>query len=128
MGCERTRLPRLRTRGGGGSEAAEQFGVLGLELLRDDPGFAELAEVLDLIQDVAGSRADGVRELREIDFYEVSIVPHPGNEDTGILSMKSSVTSNPEFNLFPSEDEIWARAVELEIEAIASKSAKARSV
>ena len=35
-------------------------------------------------------RADGVQELREIDLFEISIVPAPANPDTRILSYKSA--------------------------------------
>ncbi|HVJ27786.1 MAG TPA: HK97 family phage prohead protease [Vicinamibacterales bacterium] len=35
-------------------------------------------------------RKDGVNELRELDLFEVSIVPVPANPDTKILSMKSA--------------------------------------
>jgi HK97 family phage prohead protease len=38
-------------------------------------------------------RSDGVRELREIDLFEVSIVPAPANADTRILSTKSATPS-----------------------------------
>jgi HK97 family phage prohead protease len=34
-------------------------------------------------------REDGVRELRGIDLFEVSIVPHPASPDTRVLEMKS---------------------------------------
>jgi hypothetical protein len=30
-------------------------------------------------------RADGVRELREVDVFEISIVPAPANPDTRFL-------------------------------------------
>jgi hypothetical protein len=33
-------------------------------------------------------RSDGVRELSEIDLFEISIVPHPANFDTRVLSLK----------------------------------------
>jgi hypothetical protein len=36
---------------------------------------------------------DGVQELREIDLFEVSIVPAPANADTRILSTKSATTT-----------------------------------
>jgi hypothetical protein len=32
---------------------------------------------------------DGINELREIDLFEISIVPSPANPDTRILEMKS---------------------------------------
>ncbi len=35
-------------------------------------------------------RKDGIRELLEVDLFEISIVPHPANEDTRILSMKGA--------------------------------------
>ncbi len=35
-------------------------------------------------------RSDGVRELHEIDLFEVSIVPHPANPDTRFLELKSA--------------------------------------
>lgn len=34
-------------------------------------------------------RDDGIRELRGIDLFEISIVPHPANADTKILGTKS---------------------------------------
>jgi hypothetical protein len=34
--------------------------------------------------------ADGVRELREVDLFEISIVPAPANEDTRLLSLTSA--------------------------------------
>jgi len=39
-------------------------------------------------------RGDGVRELQEIDLFEISVVPHPANPDTGFLELKS--VDNPE--------------------------------
>jgi hypothetical protein len=38
-------------------------------------------------------REDGVQELREIDLFEISIVPAPANPDTRILSYKSADTA-----------------------------------
>jgi phage head maturation protease len=35
-------------------------------------------------------REDGVTELRELDLFEISIVPAPANEDTKILSTKAA--------------------------------------
>jgi uncharacterized protein len=37
-----------------------------------------------------GKDSDGVRELREIDLFEISIVPNPANQDTRILSTKAT--------------------------------------
>ena len=34
-------------------------------------------------------RGDGIRELRGIDLFETSVVPHPANPDTRIVEMKS---------------------------------------
>jgi HK97 family phage prohead protease len=36
------------------------------------------------------TRSDGVQELRELDLFEISIVPAPANADTRILSYKSA--------------------------------------
>lgn len=38
----------------------------------------------------ARKRSDGVRELSEIDLFEISVVPHPANPDTRFLSLKST--------------------------------------
>ena len=73
-------------------------------------------------------RSDGIRELREIDLFEISVVPAPANQDTRFLSLKSPVTIDPDWDPVPGDEEIRQRAMELEIEAIASKAAKARSV
>ena len=35
-------------------------------------------------------RSDGVRELLEIDLFEISIVPHPANADTRFIDLKSA--------------------------------------
>lgn len=35
-------------------------------------------------------RSDGVRELSELDVFEISIVPHPANFDTRIIGLKSA--------------------------------------
>jgi Escherichia/Staphylococcus phage prohead protease len=37
----------------------------------------------------ATERGDGVKELREIDLFEISLTPTPANADTRIVSMKS---------------------------------------
>jgi len=34
-------------------------------------------------------RSDGVKELLDVDMFEISVVPHPANMDTRILSMKA---------------------------------------
>jgi HK97 family phage prohead protease len=39
-------------------------------------------------------RDDGVQELREVDLFEISIVPAPANPDTRILSYKSTDTAD----------------------------------
>jgi hypothetical protein len=41
-------------------------------------------------------RNDGINELRELDLFEVSIVPAPANADTRVLSMKA-LEADPEF-------------------------------
>jgi hypothetical protein len=51
--------------------------------------------VLRLLVTDATERADGVKELREIDLYEISLTPAPANADTRILSMKSLGTVDP---------------------------------
>lgn len=38
----------------------------------------------------ARKRSDGVRELTELDLFEISVVPHPANPDTRFLSLKSA--------------------------------------
>jgi HK97 family phage prohead protease len=37
----------------------------------------------------SGKRADGTRDLQELDLFEVSIVPHPANPQTRFLSLKA---------------------------------------
>jgi HK97 family phage prohead protease len=46
-------------------------------------------------------RADGVRELVELDLYEVSIVPAPSNADTKFLELKAvtALSSVPDLGL-----------------------------
>lgn len=61
-------------------------------------GFLEVA---------AHERSDGVRELRELDLFEVSIVPAPANPDTRIVSMKST-----EGDGVPSHTEVERRLIE----------------
>jgi HK97 family phage prohead protease len=39
-------------------------------------------------------RSDGIRVLDEIDLFEVSIVPHPANNRTRLLAMKSTGRDN----------------------------------
>ena len=39
--------------------------------------------------------ADGVRELIELDLFEISIVPAPANEDTRLLSLKAADDAPP---------------------------------
>jgi uncharacterized protein len=36
-------------------------------------------------------KRDGINDLLELDLFEVSIVPHPANPDTQVLSMKAAV-------------------------------------
>jgi uncharacterized protein len=62
-------------------------------------------------------RSDGIRELREIDLFEVSITPAPANSDTRILSTKSADPPEqqeeqaPELPVFdPEQDAMRARA------------------
>jgi uncharacterized protein len=40
---------------------------------------------------VTSRKRDGINELLELDLFEVSIVPHPANPDTRVLSMKAAV-------------------------------------
>ena len=40
------------------------------------------------------TRDDGVQELRELDLFEISLVPAPANADTRILSYKSADTDD----------------------------------
>ena len=35
-------------------------------------------------------REDGIRELLGVDLFEISIVPHPANEDTRFLELKGA--------------------------------------
>jgi Caudovirus prohead serine protease len=41
-------------------------------------------------------RTDGVQEPRELDLFEISLVPTPANADTRILSYKSASPDEPE--------------------------------
>ena len=41
------------------------------------------------------TRNDVVQELRELDLFEISLVPAPANADTRILSYKSAATAEP---------------------------------
>jgi uncharacterized protein len=45
------------------------------------------------IATAAQKRADGVNELREIDLFEISVVPAPANPDTRFLSLKAVETA-----------------------------------
>jgi uncharacterized protein len=56
-------------------------------------------------------RSDGVRELSEIDLFEISVVPHPANADTRVLSVKAVAESS-----IPTEAELRAKARRLGIE------------
>jgi phage head maturation protease len=40
-------------------------------------------------------RDDGVRELRAVDLYEISVTPTPANSDTRVLGWKSARTAAP---------------------------------
>ena len=51
-------------------------------------------------------RSDGIRELREIDLFEISVVPAPANQDTRFLSLKSSETIDPDWDPVPSDAEV----------------------
>jgi HK97 family phage prohead protease len=42
----------------------------------------------------SGKRRDGVRELTEIDLFEISVVPSPANPDTRFLELKSADPSS----------------------------------
>jgi uncharacterized protein len=55
-------------------------------------------------------RKDGITELREIDLFEISIVPVPANPDTRILSMKSADADRLETEL----QDVKARLEQLE--------------
>ena len=35
-------------------------------------------------------RNDGIRELLEVDLFEISVVPHPANPDTRFVSLKAA--------------------------------------
>ena len=43
-------------------------------------------------------RSDGIRELREIDLFEISVVPDPANQDTRFLSLKSPATIDLDYH------------------------------
>ena len=49
-----------------------------------------------LVTQATKRKSDGINELREIDLFEVSIVPAPANPDTRILSMKSAAEQREE--------------------------------
>lgn len=66
----------------------------------------------------AHERKDGVIELREIDLFEVSIVPVPANPDTRILSLKSADALEAELQNVKSQ---LATAL-AELEAMKSKA------
>jgi HK97 family phage prohead protease len=51
--------------------------------------------------------ADGIRELVEVDIFEISITPTPANENTRIISFKSAEDDKPGA---PSLEELRARA------------------
>jgi hypothetical protein len=55
----------------------------------------------------AAERADGVKELCEVDLFEISLRPTPASRDMRILSMKSMGTDD-----LPDPDTLrrWARA------------------
>jgi HK97 family phage prohead protease len=62
-------------------------------------------------------RTDGVRELRQLDLFEVSLTPSPANADTRVLSMKSAAAESTEYeDLLPSKAEILAAVKEIEAE------------
>jgi HK97 family phage prohead protease len=74
-------------------------------------GFSYGYLVLDSVK-----RADGARELRKIDIFEVSVTATPMNADTRVTSWKSTdlpPESEPEA---PTPDELRARSRELERE------------
>jgi HK97 family phage prohead protease len=54
----------------------------------------------------------GVNDLLELDLFEVSIVPHPANPDTRVLSMKAAVTERR----VPTDADLRAQATALGIE------------
>jgi HK97 family phage prohead protease len=52
-------------------------------------------------------RSDGIQELREIDLFEVSIVPAPANADTRILSLKGAADDNYDAIRAQARDEVY---------------------
>ena len=61
-------------------------------------------------------RADGVKELRKIDLFEVTPTPKPANADTRVLAYKSAErddTAGLPWPLFPPDDVLWARGAEI---------------
>jgi uncharacterized protein len=57
-------------------------------------------------------KRSGVNDLLELDLFEVSIVPHPANPDTRVLSMKAAVAERR----VPTEAELRQQATALGIE------------
>jgi HK97 family phage prohead protease len=57
-------------------------------------------------------RRGGINDLLELDLFEVSIVPHPANPDTRVLSMKAAVAERR----VPSDAALRAQATALGIE------------
>ena len=54
----------------------------------------------------------GISDLLELDLFEVSIVPHPANPDTRVLSMKAAVAERR----VPTDADLRAQATALGIE------------
>jgi HK97 family phage prohead protease len=54
-------------------------------------------------------RRGGINDLLELDLFEVSIVPHPANPDTRVLSMKAAVAERR----VPSDAALRAQATAL---------------
>jgi HK97 family phage prohead protease len=57
-------------------------------------------------------KRDGINDLLELDLFEVSIVPHPANPDTRVLSMKAAVAERR----LPTDAELRGQATALGIE------------
>lgn len=48
------------------------------------------------LETMSGKGTDGIHEIKEIDLFEISVVPGPANPDTRFLALKSVTTMSPE--------------------------------
>lgn len=68
-------------------------------------------------------RSDGVRELRGIDLFEISITPGPANPDTRILTVKAATNRDPALDR---ESRAIAEILARPLEEVEAKATKAR--